>query len=188
MNSFFFFVRETSQNTVTLNPTPTKTFSHEEREYIKALLKAEGLTVSNTGKASVSIIDGVSDLSSPDYDLVKLVENIVPKAMTKAELKSISTNKKQKDLDKKKREAQAKLFKEEPAAVEWCFSIFGETFSNKYNLAKLVLFISNRTESFEGLANWKWEDGLRKIDAVKDNEDGTFTILFDKIKEAFANS
>lgn len=197
MKDYFYFIRTAKANNtnynvrldfnkITLSPLAKMQYTLEERDEIMQLLTDAGLVVEPIGKKSIHITDP-NPSSDEYYDLKHIVEKIVPKSLTKADIKLIE------DADDRRlKEHQKKCFYKETLEkhsdiAEWICDVLGKNVCNQHNLVYLTLFIAGEKETFEGLANWKWEKGLTKIGATEQNENG-FVILFDKIKKAYQDS
>ena len=52
----------------------------------------------------------------------------------------------------------------------WIVENFGNDFANLYNRAALARYLERRVDKFEGLVNWRWQEGCAKLGAITSDQ------------------
>ena len=181
MTDYQYRIVHTSNNAVRVSPYIGKRFSDEVYQSLK-------LKLSNMDEVSIAHRDGAGIrvvFKDADVDMDALIEDSVPKAKTKREIRSEAHQAKVKHAESLRKQAYDTLRKEEPQAYEWVESTFGKSSLNEYNSAAMVTFITGRASQFLGLLNHRCFDGLLRIRAGKQDQNGGMIVDFERIKSAY---
>lgn len=161
-------------NSVRVLPPVGKQFDEQTLAEMKAKLKEAGATVIQQG----------SGLAVIDDDVWSLVESTLPMKQTKATTLSLQKKEAFEERENKRKSDNQSYLASSPS-VPWIESVFGKDFENQHNRTALARFLDGAEKKFEGMASWKWQDGIEKVGAYTEDKKG---IDWKKLKDAYEQS
>ena len=180
MKEYKYRINEKYSNSVVVLPYVGKSFSEEEKVDIRSLLLTLNANICIENSGFLVIFNDDKNIECFTTE----IESVLPKQALKRDIENDRKNKEHHDRRKVIESKRNDNFNENETALNWIHNLFGTEFTNDYNKNALLNYIVGKEDSFNGLPNHKWMDGLEKIDAVTETSDG-HKISYEKIKSVY---
>lgn len=167
-----YLVKQRSRNLFEIRPLPGRLFSYNEKKALKEWLSSLGWEVVED-RTHLRAINpkGNGSMKIPD-----------PLPSERQEAKMKKEAEKEERLERYRREREEYLNTSDTA--KWIRDVFGgEDIVNKFNVYELGLFLDGKKRKFEGMMNWRWEEGLKKLGVEYKGK--TYQEIAEQIKEKY---